>query len=241
MRAVTLTLWLSIFVLLVSVTSPSQEVSLSPEVTSSDLGSILQRLEKVQRQDPAQSRPYEVTRAYKVFQGDDKQPSFAVTVQINFVPPATESYRITQASGQSRGEKMVRELLDQEVEAAENKRESEISRANYDFVFLRQDKLGSLDEYVIRIIPKRKERYLFRGQIWVDNTSFHIRRMEGVPGKNPSFWVTGVHITMQFGEVRGRWIPTSFDAIATIRFLGQFTISGLNVAADNPATIDPQH
>lgn len=241
MRAVTLIFWLPIFVLLVSVTSPSQDVSLSPEVTPSDLGSILQRLEMVQSQDPAQSRPYEVTRAYKVFQGDEKQSSSAATVRINFVPPATKTYRITQASGQSRGEKMVRELLDQEVEAAKKHRESEISRANYDFVFLRQDKLRGLDEYVIRIIPKRKERYLFRGQIWVDTTSFRIQRLEGVPAKNPSFWITGVHITMQFGEVRGLWIPISFDAIATIRFLGQFTISGLNVAADSTATIDPQH
>ncbi len=241
MRAVPLTFWLSIFVLLVPVTSLSQDGSLSTEVPSFDLGSILQRLEKVERQDPTQSRAYEVTQSYKVFQGDDKQPTSAVTVQINFAPPATKTYRIMQARGQSRGEKMVLELLDQEVEAAKKSRESEISRANYNFVFLRQDKLGLLDEYVIRIIPKRKERYLFLGQIWLDTTSFRIHRLEGVPAKSPSFWITGVHITMQFGEVRGLWIPISFDAIATIRFLGRFTISGLNVAADNTATIDPQH
>jgi hypothetical protein len=67
------------------------------------------------------------------------------------------------------------------------------------------------------------------------------QKLEEMLTKIPSFWITGVHITMQFGEVRRLWIPISFAAIATIRFLGQFTISGLNVAADSATTIDPQH
>src|ERR1700730_5235763 len=36
---------------------------------------------------PAQSRPYELTREYKVFRGYDKQPTSEVMAQINFVPP----------------------------------------------------------------------------------------------------------------------------------------------------------
>ena len=234
MRAGTLTFWPSIFALLTMCTASSKDISPAPVITPPDLTAILQRLEGVQRQNPAESQPYEVTREYKVFRGDDKQPSSTVVIQINFAPPGKKTYRITRAEGKSRGEKMVRELLDQEIEAAKKIHESEISRANYDFVFLRQDKLGVHDEYVIRIIPKRKERYLFRGQIWVDTTTFHIRRLEGVPAKNPSFWITGVHITMQFAEVRGMWIPISFDAIATVRFLGQYMITARNTSADSP-------
>jgi hypothetical protein len=33
-------------------------------------------------------------------------------------------------------------------------------------------------EYVLRIVPKRKDKYLLRGQIWVDANTFRIRRME---------------------------------------------------------------
>ena len=135
---------------------------------------------------------------------------------------------------------MVRELLDQEIEAAKKSHESEISRANYDFVFLRQEKFGILDEYVLRIIPKRKERYLFSGQVWLDTTTFRIRRLEGVPAKSPSFWITNIHLTMQFGEVSGMWIPISFDAIATVRFLGRYTIAGHNVWVGNPQSTVPK-
>jgi outer membrane lipoprotein-sorting protein len=227
-------LWLPILVLLACVAVSAQEISSTAEVASPDLTRILQLVEDVQNQNTAQSQSYEVTREYKVFQGDEKQPSSEIMAQISFVPPSTKTYRISRADGKSRGEKMVRELLDQEVEAAKRNRESEVSRANYDFVFLRQETLGILDEYVLRIIPKRKEHHLFRGQVWVDTTTFRIRRLEGIPAESPSFWITNIHITMQFGEVERMWMPISVDAIATVRFSGRYTIAGHNISAGNP-------
>ena len=111
-------LWLSGFVLLATLASSSQETSSTAEIKSPDLNLILQGLEDVQHQDPAQSRPYEVTREYKVFRGYDKQPTSEVMAQIKFVPPDIKTYKITQARGNSRGEKIVRELLDRETESA---------------------------------------------------------------------------------------------------------------------------
>jgi hypothetical protein len=35
---------------------------------------------------------------------------------------------------------------------------------------------------------------------------------------------------VQFADVNGMWIPVSVDAIATIRFLGIYSLSGLDVA-----------
>jgi hypothetical protein len=79
--------WLPVLVFLATVASSSQMPLAADELTSPDLNLILQRLENVQHQDPAQSRPFEVTREYKVFRGDDKQPTSEVTAQINFVSP----------------------------------------------------------------------------------------------------------------------------------------------------------
>jgi len=174
-------LWLPVVVFLATFASSTAEIQ------SPDLNLILQGLEDVQHQDPAQSRPYEVTREYKVFRGYDKQPTSEVMAHIKFVPPDIKTYKITQARGNSRGEKTVRELLDRETESAKKGHGSEISRANYDFVFLRQENFGVAPEYVLRVVPKRKDKYLLRGQIWVDASTFHIRRIEGVPAKSPSF------------------------------------------------------
>jgi len=233
-------LWLPVVVFLATIASWSQVPSPIAEIESPDLNLILQRLEDVQHQDPAHSRPYEVTREYKVFRGDDKQPTSEVMAQINFVPPAIKTYKITQARGNSKGEKIVRELLDRETESAKKGPGSEINRTNYDFVFLRQEQFGLAPEYVLRIVPKRKDKYLLRGQIWVDASTFHVRRIEGVPAKSPSFWIKGIHITLQFAELGGMWVPISFDAIATVRFLGPFTLAGHNIQVSDPPSTAPK-
>jgi hypothetical protein len=233
-------LWLSPLLFLATLASSSQLPSSNPEIRSPDLNLILQRLEDVQHQDPAQSRPYEVTREYRVFRGDDKQPTSEVVAQINFFPPDMKTYKITQARGNSRGEKIVRELLDRETESAKKGLGSEVNRTNYDFVFLRQEEFGLVPEYVLRIVPKRKDRYLLRGQIWVDARTCHIRRIEGIPAKSPSFWIKGIHITLQFAELGGKWVPISFDAIATVRFLGRYTLTGHNVRVSDPLSTAPK-
>jgi len=43
---------------------------------------------------------------------------------------------------------------------------------------------------------------------------------------------------MQFAQLNGMWVPVSFDAIATIRFLGEYTLAGLNMpSSDSPSTV----
>ena len=56
------------------------------EASLPNLDLILDSLERTEMQNPALSRPYEVTRQYKVFRGDDTKPSSEVTAQISFIP-----------------------------------------------------------------------------------------------------------------------------------------------------------
>ena len=222
-------LWLSGFVLLATLAPPSQVISPTAKIKSPDLDLILHRLEDIQHQDPAQSRPYEVIREYKVLRGHNTQPTSEVLAQINFVPSDKKTFKIIRAKGDSRGERVIRQLLERETDSAKKVRNDEVTRTNYDFVFLRRENFGVVPEYVLKIVPKRKDKNLLRGQIWVDAETFHIRQIQGVPAKSPSFWITTLHLTMQFAPLNGTWVPVSFDAIATIRFLGEYTLAVLNI------------
>jgi len=213
--------------------SHAQEADAHPP--SLDL--ILDSLERTAEQNPALSQPYEVTREYKVFREDDPMPVSALMAQINFTPPDTKTFQVTKAEGSPRGKKIVTTILKQEVDSAKDGHRGDITRSNYDFAFLREQNFGVVPEYVLHIIPKRKERGLLLGDIWVDAKTFRIRQIIGVPLKNPSIWVEDLHITVQFAGVNGMWLPVSVDAIATIHFLGIYTLSGLDlmppVAASN--------
>jgi hypothetical protein len=195
---------------------------------------ILQSLERAEQQNPARYRPHEVSRQYKGFRADDQRPTSEVAAQISFSPPNRKSFKITQASGNPRGERIVRALLEQETEPAREGNNRDITRANYDFVFLRQENFGLTPEYVLHIIPKRKQRGLILGQIWVDEKTFRIRRIQGVPAKSPSIWISDSYITVQFADVNGMWLSVSLDAIATVRLMGRYTLTGLYVGPRNP-------
>lgn len=242
MRRTPSVLWtfcLSVLVVLSAISAAPQAAPSNEEIKPPDLDPILQRIEDAQRQNPARSRPYEVTREYKVFRGNDKQPMSQVVAQIDFVPPDAKTHKIVRSSGNSWGVKIVRELLSSETASTRKEHSTEISRANYDFVFLRQQNFGDAPEYVLAIFPKRKDKYLLRGQIWVDTCTFRIRQIEGVPARSPSFWLKDLHVTLQYGELGGMWVPVTYDALATIRILGEFTLDGVSVRRPESKFVAP--
>jgi hypothetical protein len=199
------------------------------EATPPILDLILDSVERTAEQNPALSQPYEVTREYKIFRGQDPKPLSVVTAQISFTPPYTKTSQITETLGSDRGKKIVAGILEQEIASAKEGHRGDISRSNYDFAFVREQDFGAVPEYVLHIIPKRKEKGLLLGDIWVDAKTYRIRQIIGVPLKNPSLWVEDLHITVQYAALNGMWLAVSVDAIATVRFLGIYTLSGLDL------------
>ena len=200
---------------------------LGNEARVPDSNTIVQAMEAAQRNNPANSRAYTVTRQYKLFHNNDKQPVSETRAEISFVPPDTKRYVIKQVSGNSRGQTIVRKILDLETHPAKDS--SEITRRNYDFVFLQEENLGILPTYVLRMIPKRKQKDLLTGQIWVDEKTFRIERIEGVPAKKPSWWIKTLNITLQYGDLNASWLTTYMEATAAVRFLGNYVMIGRNV------------
>jgi hypothetical protein len=203
-----------------------------------DLNSIVDGLEKTEAQNPALSHPYEVTRQYKVFRGDDPKPYSEATADISFTPPDIKTFKVTEQQGGSKGIKIVDAILEQEVASAKAGHRGEINRSNYDFVFVAEQNFGVASEYILHIIPKRKDKGLFLGDIWLDAKTYHIRQIVGVPAKSPSFWIKDLHITVQFAAANGLWIPVFVHAIATVRFFGICTLTGRNLTSpiDSGAT-----
>lgn len=219
---------------------PSSLHAQEAKVAPPNLNSILDSLEQIGEQNPALSRPYEVTREYRVFHADEPKPISDVTAQISFSPPETKTFTITDAHGNPRGKQIVRAILEQEVVSAKEVHKRNISRFNYDFVFLREQNLGAVPEYVLHITPKRKGKGLLLGDIWVDAKTYRIRQIIGVPRKAPSFWIEDLHVTVQFASVNEMWLPVSVDAIAAVRFLGIDSLAGHNLAPSVTAASTPR-
>jgi len=139
-------------------------------------------------------------------------------------------------------------VLDRETALAKDGGASVISQDNYNFQFLREEVAGGQRCYVLKLLPKRQDKNLLRGTIWVDADTYLIRRSEGEPQKSPSWWLRDSHLVFVYAEVSGMWLPISSEFTAKVRLFGWSTIlahdlsysySQLAATGDGPG--DPQY
>lgn len=157
--------------------------------------------------------------------GQERQKSKSeVTADVTFVPPDRKQYAIQESKGSGLGEILVRRMLAGEADITRNSTSTDFSLRNYDFRFVRQEDVEGQRCYLLELLPKRKDRDLVRGRIWVDVKTYLLRRTEGQPATSPSWWLRDVRMSFLYGEVGGMWLQTSSEATATVRILGQHTL-----------------
>ena len=182
---------------------------------------IVAHMAQAQAENRTRFRPYMVTRDYKLFDGGNHHEAKSrVTAEITFVPPDSKGYTIENKNGSGLGEKIVRKMLDGEMAFSKDSGATDITRANYDFLFVREEDLKGQRCYVLELLPRRKAKNLLRGTIWVDAHTYLLRRVEGEPAKSPSWWVRDVRIVLLYGYVGEMWLQTSSEATANVRILG---------------------
>jgi hypothetical protein len=191
-----------------------------------DLNQIVSNMEAARLRSRT-AEPFLLTREYRMFHGEERQPASEVKAEINVVPPNARDYRIVESKGSGRGEKVVRRILDHEAQAEKRTPPpTAIIRENYDFAFGGEQDLQGARCYVLLLQPKREDTSLVKGRAWVDARSFLIRKVEGEMAKSPSWWVKDVKLSVQFGDFGGVWTQTSSDAVADVRWLGRYTVNG---------------
>lgn len=188
------------------------------------LDEIVRSVERAQTETHPQVS-YQVIREYRLFGAQDSRANSQVVAEVNFKPPAFKDYKIQTSSGSSRGQQLVRRVLDQEVEAKTNQAGRAITRENYDFDYLGETAFDGHPCYVLGLRPKRKEKDLISGRAWIDKHSFMVRQVEGEVAKTPSWWLKQVHVKLVFAEFEGIRMQTSMEAIADVRIAGAHTLT----------------
>lgn len=191
-----------------------------------DVEGIVTGLEKAQLENKHNYRAYTLVRDYKLFSAGDRQPKSNVVAEISFLPPNRKTFTIDRVIGASRGEKVVRKILEHEVKTtAEDHGASVLNRENYDFVFLGMANVDGHSCYLLQLQPKHKREDLVEGRGWIDAETYLPRLIDGDLAKNPSWWLKRVHLTLSFGEVGGMWLQTGTRAEADVRVFGEHTLT----------------
>src|SRR5215469_18498604 len=129
-------------------------------------------------------------------------------------------------------------LLSEETEASRRgtRNNTRLIPDNYEFQIVGEETLETGPAYVLSVVPKKEDKYLINGKIWVDADDYSIVRIEGQPARNPSFWVHSVHFVHTYQKVGPFWFASSTHTTSEIRIFGEseLTIENSNYSLNAP-------
>ncbi|HEY3767537.1 MAG TPA: outer membrane lipoprotein-sorting protein [Candidatus Angelobacter sp.] len=214
------TLWGILLSMLAAVAAVAQVNATQQNANSVKANSIVDAMLKAQQENKARVKPFTVKRGYLLLDKQEQEKAKMVA-SITVLPPDAKEYQIESSSG-GMGANILRDVLTKETEQPKDADRKELSRNNYDFKLLGEEALNGRRCYLLGLNPKREEKDLLRGKLWVDSETYNILRIEGSPVKSPSWWIHDVNILMSFAEVDGMWLRTSTHAVANVRFKGKY-------------------
>ena len=122
----------------------------------------------------------------------------------------TKQFEVMSEDGwKSANKRVLRQMLATESDGSrpDTRPRNRITSDNYTFRMIDTEPLDGRLAYVIEAAPKREDKSLFRGRIWVDTEDYALARVEGEPAKPPSFWTRKVHFVQQYYKAGAYWFP----------------------------------
>jgi hypothetical protein len=193
---------------------------LRPGVTESQ---VLTELAARNEERRAALHDYTVLRTYQVV--DPKGKVHAEEIgRMEFSSPDKKAFTVTSESGSGVVRHMaLNPLINSEIEAAAGKqhRDSAISTDNYSLNLLGEQQLGPYRCFVAEAVPKRKDKYLFEGRVWIEVNDYSVVRIEGHPAKRLSFWIQRADFVRQYQKINGFWLPERDQTLVQVRLYGK--------------------
>jgi outer membrane lipoprotein-sorting protein len=184
---------------------------------------IVTRLLQSSQEREARLSAYVVPTTYRVTTSNGKVRAEA-EVQLRYSPPSTKEFQVLSETGSSLvRDRVFKPLMDVEVESAAGRyrERSAISPVNYTFSLAGEERVDDLRCFVLQVEPKRIDKYLFRGKIWVDTKAYAIVRIVGELAKSPSFWISRVDFVRSYRRVGTHWLPSRNESITKVRISGR--------------------
>lgn len=186
---------------------------------------VVERLVAMNLRRATALHAYQGTRIYRLeYRGFPSSRSAEMVVDVKFRAPGTKEFTIRSSTGSKLIlEKVFTKLLQAEEEAvsAEAQGHTALNTENYEFTTAGYETAPSGSMYVLRVEPKTKDKFLYRGRIWVDARDFAVVRMQGEPAKSPSFWTKSSEIGQMYTKVSDFWLPERNHSVSSIRLGGR--------------------
>ena len=181
---------------------------------------------------------YSAVRKYEIRNPDGRVSAEAI-VRVNYRAPGKKTFQKVSEEGSWVVRRLVfdRLLQSEEETSGQERHDSAISDRNYQFAIIGEENLGTRRCFIVEAKPKRTDKYLFEGRLWIDAQDFGIAKISGHPAAKLSFWITRADFVREFQRVQGFWLPRLDETIVEVKIHGtklfriehqQYVLNGAN-------------
>jgi hypothetical protein len=196
-----------------------------PTTTSAD--EVMAKVFVRDRQREKLRQGYAGQRLY-VFDNEKWHKHAELLVAVQGDPDGTKHFEVVNEEGwKSANHRVLRKMLESETETSRPtmRPKTLLTPENYSFSLLQTELVERRPAYVIEVVPKRHDKYLFEGRIWVDASDYAVVRCEGKPAKNPSFWTRSIHFVHQYQKTGEFWFPHTSESVTEARIFGKTDVA----------------
>ncbi|HEV3275744.1 MAG TPA: hypothetical protein VG860_02915 [Terriglobia bacterium] len=207
-----------------SLTPPTP---LSPAYEGMTGDQLFAKLLESNRARDARLQQYSAVRTYRVTSDTGKLYAQEV-VRVDYRAPDQKIFHTESEEGSGLVRDMVlKRLIESESETSSGRahHDSAIKPANYEFSLLGEQDIGPYHCLLAAATPKRKDKYLFEGRVWIDAQDYAIVRIAGQPAKSLSFWITRADFVRDYEKVGGFWLPARDETSVHMRLYGNKILS----------------
>jgi hypothetical protein len=197
----------------------------SPAETTGDV--VLAKVVESSRLRESRLQQYSVNTTYRV-QNAKGETSAETRVLLRYSAPGTKEFKIVSEKGSGLiRSRVFKPLMDMEVETASvrSRYDSSITPNNYTFALLGEEDLDGSRCFVVQATPKRMDKYLFIGKVWIHAVDFAVVQITGQPAKNPSMWIKRVDFVRRYQKIGEFWLPLKNESVTRVRIFGRNTLT----------------
>jgi hypothetical protein len=149
-----------------------------------------------------------------------------MVVGVKYQSPASKEFTVLSQSGSKFViDHVFKKMLESEKEAGQEQSRTALNEQNYEFSMAGYETGPEGARYVLAVSPKSKNKFLYRGKVWIDAVDFAVVKIEAEPSQSPSFWIKKTEIRHAYTNVDGFWLPAENHSQSFIRIGGHADLS----------------
>lgn len=184
---------------------------------------VVERLAWMNSMRAGALRSYSSVREYHLVLNGIIHKRADMVAKMTYHWPDQKDFTIISESGSEiMRNRVLKAILEAEKESmkAENQKQTALNAENYDFTLAGVESAPRPKFYILNAVPRVKNRFLFKGKLWVDAKDFAVTRIECEPAKNPSWWTKKNDITNTYQKLGEFWLPAHTQSLTEVRIFG---------------------